>query len=146
MARDKTGGAALPIRFQLLIYPATDIRRQAESHSRNGKGYMLTTETMDYFMDHYIPDRAQYLDWRASPLLAASHTQLPPALVLTAGFDPLRDEGIAYAQKLSEAGNAAAHISFERQIHGFITMGRVLDEANTAVRLCAAELRAALAT
>ncbi len=70
---------------------------------------------MDYFMDHYIPDRAHYLDWRASPLLAASHA------------------------------NLAAHISFERQIHGFITMGRVIDEANAAVRLCAAELRSALA-
>ena len=146
MARDKAVSGALPIRFQLLIYPATDIRRQADSHSRNGQGYMLTTETMDYFMGHYIPDRAHYLDWRASPLLAANHAGLPPALVLTAGFDPLRDEGIAYAQKLSEAGNAASHISFERQIHGFITMGRVIDEANTAVRLCAAELRAALAS
>ncbi len=149
MARDKVGdnvgSSALPIRFQLLIYPATDIRREAESHTRNGQGYMLTTDTMDYFMDHYIPDRAHYLDWRASPLLAASHAGLPPALVLTAGFDPLRDEGIAYAQKLSQAGNLAAHISFERQIHGFITMGRVIDEANAAVRLCAAELRAALA-
>jgi acetyl esterase len=144
-ARDPVGAADLPIRFQLLIYPATDIHRQAESHSRNGQGYMLTTETMDYFMDHYIPNRAQYLDWRASPLLAQSHANLPPALVLTAGFDPLRDEGIAYAQKLSQGGNLAAHISFERQIHGFITMGRVIDEANAAVRLCAAELRHALA-
>ncbi len=144
-APEGVGDAALPIRFQLLIYPATDIRRQAESHTRNGQGYMLTTDTMDYFMDHYIPDRAHYLDWRASPLLAASHAGLPPALVLTAGFDPLRDEGIAYAQKLSEAGNLATHISFERQIHGFITMGRVIEEANAAVRLCAAELRNALA-
>ncbi len=144
MARDQAGASALPIRFQLLIYPATDIRRQAESHTRNGQGYMLTTDTIDYFMDHYIPDRSRYLDWRASPLLAENHAGLPPALVLTAGFDPLRDEGIAYAQKLSEAGNLAAHISFERQIHGFITMGRVIDEANAAVRLCAAELRSAL--
>ena len=66
-------------------------------------------------------------------------------MVLTAGYDPLRDEGLQYAQRLSEAGNRATHICFQRQIHGFITMGRVLDEANAAVAICAAELRRAFA-
>jgi acetyl esterase len=61
--------------------------------------------------------------------------------VITAGYDPLRDEGLDYARALTEAGNRATCVCFERQIHGFITMGRVLDEANTAVALCAAELR-----
>jgi acetyl esterase len=146
MARDQAAGAELPIRFQLLIYPATDMRRQADSHTRNGQGYMLTKDTMDYFQGHYTGGNAAHqLDWRASPLLANSHAGLPPAFVLTAGFDPLRDEGIAYAQKLSDAGVKSTHISFERQIHGFITMGRVIDEANVAVRLCAAELRTAMA-
>ena len=70
---------------------------------------------------------------------------LPPALVLTAGFDPLRDEGRQYADALSAAGSTAQYVCFERQIHGFITMGRVIDEANTAVLLCAAALRRALA-
>ena len=135
----------LPIVFQLLIYPATDQRRGAPSHQANGQGYLLTTETMDYFHDHYIPDKAQDLDWRASPLLHADHAGLPPAFVLTAGYDPLRDEGLQYAQKLSEAGNRAALVNFERQIHGFITMGRVIDEANVAVQLCASQLRHALA-
>jgi acetyl esterase len=65
--------------------------------------------------------------------------------VLTAGYDPLRDEGLAYSQRLSEAGNRATHICFERQIHGFITMGRVIDEANEAVAICAGALRRALA-
>ena len=83
-------------------------------------------------------------DWRASPLLAPSLARLPPALVLTAGFDPLRDEGKAYAVRLTEEGNRAMYVCFERQIHGFITMGRVFDEANTAVTLCAAELKRAL--
>ena len=114
------------------------------SHTSNGQGYMLTTETMNYFHDHYIPDKAQDLDWRASPLLHGDLSKLPPALVLTAGYDPRRDEGLHYAQRLSEAGNRATHICFERQIHGFITMGRVLDEAGTAVSMCAAELRRAL--
>jgi acetyl esterase len=135
----------LPLAFQLLIYPATDQRRGAPSHTRNGQGYLLTRDSMDYFHDHYIADAAQDLDWRASPLLHTSHANLPPALVLTAGYDPLRDEGVQYADKLSAAGNRAALVSFERQIHGFITMGRVIDEANVAVQLCAAQLKQALA-
>jgi acetyl esterase len=135
----------LPIAFQLLIYPATDQRRTAPSHASNGQGYLLTSETMAYFTGHYIADPAQYLDWRSSPLLHENLAGLPPALVLTAGYDPLRDEGLAYAQRLTEAGNRSTHICFERQIHGFILMGKVIDEANTAVTLCAAVLRRELA-
>ncbi len=134
----------LSIRFQLLIYPATDQRRGWPSHTSNGQGYMLTSDTMTYFHDHYIPDKAQDLDWRASPLLHPNLAKLPPALVLTAGYDPLRDEALQYSHRLTLAGSRATHINFERQIHGFITMGRVIDEANTAVALCAAELRRAL--
>jgi acetyl esterase len=135
----------LPIAFQLLIYPATDQRRGAPSHTTNGQGYMLTKDSMDYFHDHYIADKAQDLDWRASPLLHPDLSKLPPALVLTAGYDPLRDEGLQYADALTAAGNRAALINFERQIHGFITMGRVIDESNVAVQLCAAQLKQALA-
>ena len=142
LARD---AGDLPIVFQLLIYPATDQRRGAPSHQANGQGYLLTADSMNYYHDHYLPDPAQDLDWRASPLLRDDLTRLPPAFVLTAGYDPLRDEALMYSQRLSEAGNRATHICFERQIHGFITMGKVLDEANTAVALCAAELRRAFA-
>ena len=134
----------LPIRFQLLIYPATIQRRVTRSGSVNGQGYLLTADSMRYFHDHYIDDDRHDLDWRASPILATDHTQLPAALVLTAGFDPLRDEGVEYAHKLSQAGNRATLISFERQIHGFITMGRVIDEANEAVSMCASALKRAL--
>jgi acetyl esterase len=136
----------LPITYQLLIYPATDQHRTTPSHASNGQGYLLTTDTMDYFTGHYIADPAQYKDWRASPLLHTDLARLPPALVLTAGYDPLRDEGAAYAEALTAAGNRASHVCFERQIHGFITMGKLLDEANTAVALCAAELKRAFAT
>ena len=69
----------LPISFQLLIYPATDMRRTAPSHAENGHGYLLTRETLDYFVGHYMPDPAQYDDWRASPLLCADLSNLPPA-------------------------------------------------------------------
>lgn len=131
----------LPIDFQLLVYPATDQRRGAPSHTTNGQGYLLTSDTMAYFTGHYLVDASLHIDWRASPLLCENLTGLPPALVLTAGYDPLRDEGVQYAQRLTEAGNRATLVSFERQIHGFITMGRVIDEANAAVALCAATLR-----
>lgn len=130
----------LPLLFQLLIYPATDMRRTAASHTTNGEGYLLTSDTMTYFHDHYITDPTQDLDWRASPLLHEDLKNLPPAMVLVAGYDPLRDEGVQYAQRLSDAGNRASLISFERQIHGFITMGKIIDEANTAVSLCASQL------
>jgi acetyl esterase len=135
----------VPVRFQLLIYPATDQRRGWPSHTTNGQGYLLTTETMDYFHDHYLPDPAMDLDWRASPLLHPDLSQLPPAFVLTAGYDPLRDEALQYSHRLSQAGNRCAHVLFERQIHGFITMGKVIDEANSAVAICASELKRALA-
>jgi acetyl esterase len=140
-ARDHAGPS---IAFQLLIYPATDQHRAAPSHRENGHGFLLTVETMDYFSGHYFAERAHYADWRASPLLHPNLADLPPALVLTAGFDPLRDEGAEYAKRLTEAGNCASYINFPRQIHGFVTMGRVLDESHTAVALCACELRRAL--
>ena len=140
----RDAGEALPA-FQLLIYPATDMRAVALSHRSNGQGYMLTADTIAYFRGHYIPGAGQWADWRASPLLAADHAHLPPALVLTAGFDPLRDEGRQYADALSGAGVACQLVCFERQIHGFVTMGRVIGEANTALDLCAAALRRALA-
>jgi acetyl esterase len=143
LARD--AGGVPPIAFQLLVYPATDMRAGTPSHQTNGDGYLLTRETIKYFHDHYIDDVRHDLDWRASPLLAPDLSNLPPAFVLTAGYDPLRDEGLAYSQRLTEAGNRVAHVCFERQIHGFITMGRVLDEANAAVAICAGEVRRALA-
>jgi acetyl esterase len=134
----------LPISWQLLIYPATDMRRGHASHTSNGRGYLLETETISYYHDNYIDDAAHDLDWRASPLLRGDLSELPPALVLTAGFDPLRDEGLEYADALAATGNDATYVCFERQIHGFITMGKVIDEANTAVAFCAAELARAL--
>ena len=138
----REAGEALPA-FQLLIYPATDMRAVAPSHTSNGQGYLLTRDSIAYYRGHYLLDAAQWTDWRASPLLAPDHRGLPPALVLTAGFDPLRDEGLQYANALSAAGVPAQYVCFERQIHGFITMGRLLEEANTAVELCAGALRRA---
>lgn len=142
LARD---GGDLPLAFQLLIYPATDMRAVHPSHATNGKGYLLERETIAYYHDHYIDDRMHDEDWRASPLLHPDLSGLPPSLLLTAGFDPLRDEGLDYADALAAAGNRNTYVCFEREIHGFITMGKVIDEANAAVALCAAELARALA-
>ena len=132
----RDGGDALP-RLQLLIYPATDMRAVAPSHTTNAQGYVLTADSIAYYRGHYVPEAAQWSDWRASPLLHMNLSRLPPALVITAGFDPLRDEGRQYADALSQAGVPTQYVCFERQIHGFITMGRVIAEANTAVALCA---------
>ncbi|MBC5768624.1 alpha/beta hydrolase [Ramlibacter albus] len=140
-ARDEGG---LPVKFQLLIYPTVDARREMPSHTTNGQGYLLTKDSITYYDGHYFGNPIPVSDWRASPLLHEDLRNLPPAFVLTAGYDPLRDEGIAYAQKLTEAGNTATLVSFERQIHGFITMGKVIDEANVAVQMCATQLKQAL--
>ncbi|PUE42921.1 alpha/beta hydrolase [Limnohabitans sp. Bal53] len=129
--------------LQLLIYPSTLMAPETASYQTNGQGYMLTRESMAWYSGNYLRGPQDTLDWRASPQLATSHANLPPALVLTAGFDPLRDEGLMYADALSRAGVPAQYICFERQIHGFITMGRVLQEANTAVAVCAQALRTA---
>ncbi len=142
IAAREAGGPA--VAFQLLIYPATDQRRTAPSHRANGQGYLLTSDSIAYYHDHYLADAAQDLDWLASPLLQDNLRGLPPAFVLTAGYDPLRDEGLQYAQRLTAAGNRATLVCFERQIHGFVPMGKFIDEANVAVQLCAAQLRRAL--
>jgi acetyl esterase len=141
--RDQKGLAVQPA-FQLLIYPATIMWQDTASYHANGKGYMLTKESIAYYTESYLRNREDAKDWRASPQLADSHAGLPPAFVITAGFDPLRDEGLMYANVLTKAGVSSQYICFERQIHGFITMGRVMQEANTAVSLCASALKANL--
>ncbi len=132
--------------FQMLIYPATLMWPDTASFHANGKGYMLTKESIAYYTENYLRNTEDAKDWRASPQLAESHANLPPAFIMTAGFDPLRDEGLMYANALSKAGVPSQYVCFERQIHGFLTMGRVMDEANTAVSLCANVLRTQLHT
>ena len=99
---------------------------------------------MRWYRGHYIDDPA--VRPRLARLAAAARRprELPPALVLTAGYDPLRDEGVQYAERMTEAGSRATLVSFERQIHGFVPMGRALEEANEAVAMCADALRRGL--
>jgi acetyl esterase len=140
MARE-AGGPALS--FQLLVYPAADQHYGFPSIERNGEGYLLTKKVMHYFRSHYLPNRSDWTDWRASPLLAKSLAGLAPAYVLTAGFDPLVDEGKAYADRLAREGVKTEYRNYTDMVHGFITMGRVLDTANAALADCARALRQA---
>jgi acetyl esterase len=139
-ARDAGGP---PLCFQLLIYPATDQNLETDSLRRNGEGYLLTRPLMERFRSNYLPRSADYADWRASPALAKSHASLPPAFVLTAGFDPLLDEGRQYVELLAGAGVEVSYRDYPDMIHGFIVMGGVLDTANAAVADCCVALRRA---
>ncbi|MBS1210406.1 MAG: alpha/beta hydrolase [Proteobacteria bacterium] len=143
MARD-AGGPALV--HQLLIYPATDLTTEFESARRYGAGHFLERETMLWFQHHYFAQALEKHDWRASPMLAANHAGLPPALVITAECDPLADEGAAYAAKLRAAGVPARHRQFEGMVHGFITLFKLFAETRTALNEIAASLRAAMET
>jgi len=122
--------------FQLLIYPATDMRCALPSHERNGEGYLLTKDAIKYFVGNYLRREEEKLDWRASPLLAPSHAGVPPAFVLTAGYDPLVDEGRAYAEKLAQAGVQVTYRNYPDMVHGFVLFGGVLDTATEALTEC----------
>ena len=91
-------------RLQLLIYPATDLRRESRSQQLFKSGYLLTESMQAWLTDHYLQDASQMTDWRASPKFAGDLSNLPPAWILTAGFDPLRDEGLSYVTSLAESG------------------------------------------
>jgi acetyl esterase len=136
------GGPAL--RFQLLVYPATDANTDTPSYHENATGYFLELEGMRWFYDHYLPARPDRTDPRASPLRTADLRGLPPALVITAEFDPLRDEGEAYAARLREAGVPVTLTRYHGMIHGFFGMGPLLDQGKRAVLEAAAALRTAL--
>ncbi len=128
-ARDD-GGPALA--GQVLIYPATELARTHASHSEPETSVLLTHSVIRWFRDHYLSDDAAIDDWRASPARAATLAGLPPAYVLTAGADPLRDEGIEYAARLKQVGVSVTTRHFPGQFHGFFTMGKLLPQANVA--------------
>jgi acetyl esterase len=137
-ARDGNGPA---IAGQLLIYPATEFSRKHASHREPETSILLTHAVIGWFVNHYMGD-ADISDWRASPARATTLAGLPPAYVLTAGADPLRDEGDEYAARLKEAGVNVAYKHFPGQFHGFFTMGKLLSQANVAVTEIAAWLKA----
>jgi acetyl esterase len=137
-ARDSNGPK---LAGQVLIYPGTDFSRSSASHKDPTTSILLTHSVITWFMDNYIGD-ADANDWRASPARAKSFAGLPPAYVLTAGGDPLCDEGIEYAERLKQAGVPVAYRHFPGQFHGFFTMGKLLNQANIAVTEIATWLKA----
>jgi acetyl esterase len=140
MAKQK-GGPRLV--FQLLIYPTTQLRAKTESMTAFAEGYFLEKKTMDWFFDQYMPADADMNDWRVSPLAAPDLSGLPKAYVVTAGFDPLKDEGKAYADKLNRAGVAAVYIDYPTMVHGFFNMSGVLPTAREAIAEAGKALRKA---
>lgn len=140
MARDRGGP---PIIFQLLIYPATDAAFDTPSYRDNAEGYLLTTGDMRWFWNHYLNSPADAANSVASPLRAKHLTGLPAALVITAEFDPLRDEGEQYARQLEEAGVPARLTRYDGMIHGFFGMSSMMDKAKAAVQEACANLRLA---
>ncbi|WBL82143.1 alpha/beta hydrolase [Bradyrhizobium xenonodulans] len=129
-ARDGDGPA---IAGQVLIYPAVDFAMTHGSHREPETSVLLTHSVIRWFRDHYLNGAADIHDWRASPARAKKLAGLPPAYVLTAGADPLRDEGDEYAERLKQAGVAVATRHYPGQFHGFLTMGKLLNQANIAV-------------
>jgi acetyl esterase len=141
-ARDRNGPKLIQ---QTLIYPATESTMSHPSHERFAEGLLLTRPTMKWFLGHYLRGAEDLADWRVSPLRATSLADLPPALVLTAGYDPLCDEGEDYAARLAAAGVPVTRVRVEGMIHGFLTMGKLIPAANEAVAMIAAALKIAFA-
>ncbi|HEY0302940.1 MAG TPA: alpha/beta hydrolase [Rhizomicrobium sp.] len=140
----KDGGPA--IAFQLLIYPVTQLGApETPSMRENAKGYFLEKEGMDWFTQLYAPDKKHRSDPRLSPLLCRDLAGQPPAYVVTAGFDPLRDEGKDYADRLDAAGVPVTHVNYPGMVHGFFSMRSLIPKAREAVAAAAAAVREGVA-
>jgi acetyl esterase len=141
LARDRT---LPPLAFQLLIYPATDMAMTTVSSQTITQAVPLTSKSMKWFIDHYMRGAGDITDWRASPARAADLSGTAQALVLTCTCDPLRDEGIEYARRLEREGVRVTHLHFSDQIHGFMSMGRIIRAAGVAIDMMAGILGKAL--
>ncbi|GAC1350026.1 MAG: alpha/beta hydrolase [Ktedonobacteraceae bacterium] len=141
MARDR-GGPSLV--YQLLIYPATDYYLPGTpSIYENAEGYLLTRDDMIWFLGHYLPSEAEAKHPYAFPLQAKDLSGLPPAMVITAEFDPLRDEGEIYTARLQKVGVVATATRYYGMIHGFLSLAGALDQGRQALADAAAGLRSA---
>lgn len=143
LARDAGGP---PIAFQALVYPSTDLRGGYPSIEENADALFLPADTLSWFIEQYLVSPEDAADWRASPILASDLTSLPPALVLTAEFDVLRDEGEAYAAALRSAGSSVTVRRYDGMTHAFFQLAGVLDVASDAMDEVATALRVAFGT
>jgi acetyl esterase len=131
--------------YQVLAYPMTDRFDRWPSYAERGTGYILDRELMRWYFGHFLPDDAREDDPYLYPLAADDLSGLPPTLVLTAEFDPLRDEGVAYAKRLADAGVAVEHLHASDQMHGFLLLGRVVANAGSLIDRIADSLAGARA-
>jgi len=141
MSRDRNGP---PIAFQALIYPITDCDFERPSYRENSEGYFLTRREMIWFWDQYVVSEAQRREPYASPLLAPSLKGLPPASIITAEYDPLRDEGEAYAAALRAAGVEVALHRYEGMIHAFVRRVQQFETARHAILKIGQQVRDAI--
>jgi acetyl esterase len=137
LARDRGGPR---ISYQLLIYPAVDAAMDHPSIDRFAEGHLLTRATMEWFYAQYLRAPEDIDDWRASPLRAPDLSRLPPAFIITGGYDPLCDEGDAYARRLERCGVPVRLRHYPDQIHGFCAMGKIIKAAHAALDEAAAAL------
>jgi acetyl esterase len=143
MARDRGGPK---IALQVLVYPITDCDFERPSYRENAEGYLLTADSMRFYWDQYVPNPADRIQPYVSPIRAASLAGLPAALVITAEYDPLRDEGEAYARKLADAGVPVTQSRYPGMIHAFFRFTNVMDSARAAVAEVVAALQKAWGT
>lgn len=123
---------------QLLFYPVTDLGAESAGYQRVTEGLTLIADTMRWFTARYLPDASQGLDWRASPIRAETLQGLPPAFVVSAGFDPLCEEAVAFARLLDEADVRVNHLHLADQMHGFLTLGGKIGAASMVLDTAAA--------
>ncbi|MCM3724700.1 alpha/beta hydrolase [Neobacillus cucumis] len=140
MARDKK---EIRLAYQMLIYPVTNHSYATESYTENADGYLLTKDSMVWFWNHYLRSEEDGKNPYASPLQANDLSGLPPALVLTGEFDPLRDEGEAYAERLREAGVQVEATRYDGMIHGYFWMPGALGQGKKAIEQAASALKQA---
>jgi acetyl esterase len=143
MARDRGGP---PLALQLLVYPVTDRDFSTESYVQNAEGYQLTRDSMVWYWEHYLKADADAANPYAAPLQAQDLRNLPPALVITAEYDPLRDEGEAYAHRLEAAGVSTTCTRYDGMIHGFFGMAAAINKGKQAIAQASAALKEAFAS
>lgn len=129
--------------FQLLVYPCVAPEPETPSHHKFKEGYVLSRNSITWFYRQYLRNKKDVNDFRFAPLLLDDLSSLPPSLIIVAGYDPLRDEGIDYAKRLIEAGNKVRLSNYEGMVHGFYLMGGAVDAAKRAVAESAATMRQA---
>jgi acetyl esterase len=142
MARDRNGPS---IQLQVLVYPVTNYSDDTPSHQGTGEGYFLRSAEVMWYWKQYLADEGDGADPYASPLRAGDLSALPPALVITAEYDPLRDEGEAYGHRLDDAGVSTVVHRYDGMFHSFVSFLSVLDAADEALTEIAVALRAAFA-